>query len=77
MVSYEDKQIGIVVDRVIGEYQAVLKPLGKHYRKIQIISGATILGDGSVALVMDTNKIINNFSSRQAQQESYLNQQPA
>ncbi len=77
VVSHEDKQIGIVVDRVIGEYQAVLKPLGKHYRKIQIISGATILGDGSVALVMDTNKIIGNFSSQQAQQESYLNQQPA
>lgn len=77
VVSYEDKQIGIVVDRVIGEYQAVLKPLGKHYRKIQIISGATILGDGSVALVMDTNKIIGNFSAQQAQQQSYINQQLA
>ncbi len=77
VVSHEDKQIGIVVDRVIGEYQAVLKPLGKHYRKIQIISGATILGDGSVALVMDTNKIISNFSFQQTQQESFINQQPA
>jgi two-component system, chemotaxis family, sensor kinase CheA len=75
VVSYEDKQAGIVVDRVIGEYQAVLKPLGKHYRKIQIISGATILGDGSVALVMDTNKIISNFSGQITQKQSESKQQ--
>jgi two-component system chemotaxis sensor kinase CheA len=73
VVSYEDKQIGIVVDKVIGEYQAVLKPLGKHYRKIQMISGATILGDGSVALVMDTNKIIGNFSAQNQDQQIYAN----
>ena len=62
VVSYEDKQIGLVVDEVIGEYQAVLKTLGKLYKKQEIISGATILGDGTVALVLDTNKIINQFS---------------
>jgi two-component system chemotaxis sensor kinase CheA len=47
---------------VIGEYQAVLKPLGKHYKKQEIISGATILGDGTIALVMDTNKAIKQFA---------------
>jgi two-component system chemotaxis sensor kinase CheA len=62
VVSYDEKQYGLVVDKVVGEYQAVLKPLGKHYRRLQFFSGATILGDGSVALVMDTNKIINHFS---------------
>jgi len=62
IVSYEDKKIGLVVDEVIGEYQAVLKSLGKMYKKQEIISGATILGDGTVALVVDTNKIINQFS---------------
>ncbi len=64
IVSFEDKQLGIVVDKVVGEYQAVLKPLGKHYRKLQIFSGGTILGDGTVALVMDTNKMIKKFSNK-------------
>ncbi|HEX2936268.1 MAG TPA: chemotaxis protein CheA, partial [Bacteroidales bacterium] len=58
VIRYEDKRVGLVVDTVIGEYQAVLKPLGKHYKKQEIISGATILGDGTIALVMDTNKAI-------------------
>ncbi len=62
IVSYEDQKIGLVVDEVIGEYQAVLKSLGKMYKEQEIISGATILGDGTVALVVDTNKIINQFS---------------
>ncbi len=62
LVKYEDKKIGLVVDSVVGEYQAVLKPLGKLYKNHEIISGATILGDGTIALVLDTNKIINEFS---------------
>ena len=62
VVRYEDKRVGIVLDNVIGEYQAVLKPLGKHYKKQEIISGATILGDGTIALVMDTNKAIKHFA---------------
>lgn len=62
VVNYEDNRIGLVVAYVVGEYQAVLKPLGKHYKKQEIISGATILGDGTVALVMDTNKIIKLFA---------------
>jgi len=62
IVKYEDKKIGLAVDDVVGEYQAVLKPLGKLYKNHDIISGATILGDGSIALVLDTNKIIHEFS---------------
>jgi two-component system chemotaxis sensor kinase CheA len=62
MVKYEDKKIGVVVDNITGEYQAVLKPLGKLYRKQDIFSGASILGDGTVALVLDTHKVINQFT---------------
>jgi len=62
VVNFDDNRVGLVVDFVIGEYQAVLKPLGKHYKKQEMISGATILGDGSIALVLDTNKIIKLFS---------------
>ncbi len=63
VVRYEDQRIGLAVDNVVGEYQAVLKPLGKHYKEQDMISGATILGDGTVALVLDTNKAIKQFSN--------------
>ena len=62
VIEYGDLRIGLTVDKVIGEYQAVLKSLGNTFRKQDIISGATILGDGTVALVVDPNKIINQFT---------------
>jgi two-component system chemotaxis sensor kinase CheA len=64
VVEYEGNKIGLVVDTVVGEYQAVLKSLGKMYKRQDIVSGATILGDGTVALVLDTNKMIEQFSGR-------------
>jgi two-component system, chemotaxis family, sensor kinase CheA len=64
IVKSEEKRVGLTVDYIIGEYQAVLKPLGKVYKNIEILSGATILGDGTVALVTDPNKIIKEFSNR-------------
>lgn len=63
MIKYENSRVGLVFDKIVGEYQAVLKPLGKLYRKHEIISGASILGDGSVALVLDTNKLIQRFAN--------------
>jgi two-component system chemotaxis sensor kinase CheA len=58
IVRYENVRIALILDKVIGEYQAVLKPLGKIYRNQESISGASILGDGDIALVLDTNKFI-------------------
>jgi len=63
VVENEERKVGLTVDSIVGEYQAVLKPLGKYYRNQDFISGATILGDGNIALVMDTNRIINQFSN--------------
>lgn len=53
-----DVRVGFVVDKVIGEHQTVLKTLGKYYREIEGVSGATILGDGTVALIVDVGKLI-------------------
>ncbi len=64
LIEYENQQVGLVVDSVVGEYQAVLKPIGKHYKKQEIISAATILGDGTVALVIDTSRIITHFNAK-------------
>jgi len=68
IIEYGDVRIGLTVDKVIGEYQAVLKSLGTMYKKQDIISGATILGDGTVALVVDPNKIINQFNYQNLKQ---------
>jgi len=65
VVRYEEHRIGIVIDTIIGEYQAVLKPLGKMYKKQDMISGASILGDGTIALVLDSNKIIKRFGHQE------------
>lgn len=48
---------GLVVDRVIGDHHTVIKKLGSLYRNAEEVSGATILGDGTVALILDVDKI--------------------
>jgi len=53
IVAVNGTRIGFVVDFVVGEHQTVIKPLGRLYQNIQGVSGATILGDGSVALILD------------------------
>jgi len=52
IVSVRGERIGFVVDFVVGEHQTVIKPLGVLYQDVRGISGATILGDGSVALIL-------------------------
>ncbi len=52
---------GFLVDRVIGKYQTVVKPLSKGSRSREIIAGATILGDGSVALILDAAAIVKDM----------------
>lgn len=51
------QRIGFVVDEVVGEHQTVIKSLGRIYRTVEAVSGATILGDGRVALIMDLPKL--------------------
>ena len=58
IVHDDDHRIGIVVDKVIGEHQTVIKSLGKMYQNAEGISGATIMGDGRVALIVDVPKVI-------------------
>jgi two-component system chemotaxis sensor kinase CheA len=65
-VRFGQQEAGLVVDKVIGEVQTVLKPLGRAYRRQKFISGATVMGDGTVALVLDTNEIISRFLPTQS-----------
>jgi len=61
VVEYNESLFGLAVDEVVGEYQAVLTSLGNMFDMQDVISGATILGDGTVALVIDPNKVISEF----------------
>lgn len=58
-----EERYGFLVDRVIGKYQTVVKPLGRGSRNVDMIAGATILGDGTVALILDANCIVRSMSS--------------
>ena len=57
VVNDQSSKIGIIVDHIIGNHQTVIKPIGKLYKKIEGLSGSTILGDGSVALILDIFKL--------------------
>jgi len=58
-------RMGFVVDSVVGEHQTVIKNLSRVYQDVEEISGATILGDGTVALVIDAAKLIQNIESEE------------
>ena len=58
IVKKGEKLAGLVVDELIGQQEIVIKSLGKYITKCKIISGATILGDGEVALILDANALI-------------------
>jgi len=58
VVNIKNQQVGILVDQVIGGNQTVIKPLGKLYKRAEGVSSATILGDGSVALILDVERIV-------------------
>ena len=58
ITGVEGSRVGIVVDTVIGEHQTVIKSLGRVYKEVEGISGATIKGDGSIALILDIPSLV-------------------
>uniref|UniRef100_A0A7C4MND8 Chemotaxis protein CheA n=1 Tax=Desulfatirhabdium butyrativorans TaxID=340467 RepID=A0A7C4MND8_9BACT len=58
-------RIGFVVDQVIGQHQTVIKSISRMYNHIEYVSGATILGDGSVALILDLPKLVRHAEAKQ------------
>ncbi len=57
VVETEEGRYGFVVDQVLGNCQTVIKNLGRFYRHVQVVSGATILGSGTVALILDPERL--------------------
>lgn len=60
LVDTSEGRFGFVVDRVMGNCQTVIKSLGRFYRQVQIVSGATILGNGLVALILDPERLVQD-----------------
>jgi len=58
VVETGEGRYGFVVDRVLGDCQTVIKNLGRFYRRVQVVSGATILGNGTVALILDPERLV-------------------
>jgi len=67
VVHYGSQQAGLVVDALLGELQAVIKPLGKIFEKLSGISGATILGSGEVALILDVPELVKRYAGKHHQ----------
>ncbi|MPS93917.1 chemotaxis protein CheW [Comamonas sp.] len=58
VVEAEGSRVALLVDELLGQHQVVVKNLESNYRKVPNVSGATILGDGSVALILDTGALV-------------------
>jgi len=69
VVAVDQIQVGVIVDHIIGNIQTVIKPLDRIYRHAKGISGTTILGDGTVALIIDAPELIH--CAKQNEKASY------
>lgn len=62
VVQCGNRKTGLVVDELLGEQQAVIKPLGKIFQNLKCISGATILGGGDVAMIIDVPQLVSSVN---------------
>jgi two-component system chemotaxis sensor kinase CheA len=65
VVQYAGRKAGLVVDDLLGEFQTVIKPLGKVFSLIKGIGGFTILGNGEVALILDVPRLMSQVTARE------------
>ncbi|SFX29834.1 two-component system, chemotaxis family, sensor kinase CheA [Pseudomonas sp. NFACC49-2] len=65
VVHYAGMRVGLVVDQLLGEFQTVIKPLGKIFGTAHGLGGFTILGNGAVALILDIPKLLGQVASQQ------------
>lgn len=64
VAQFANYKVGLVVDELLGEFQTVIKPLGKIFKNLKGISGATILGSGEVALILDVPALIQYVNTK-------------
>lgn len=67
VISTGSERVGLVVDQIIGDHQTVIKAMSKLHHDVSTFSGATILGDGSVALILDVGHLVAAGQHQEAQ----------
>ena len=67
VVSTGEERVGLIVDQIIGHHQTVIKSMSKLHDDVTTFSGATILGDGSVALILDVGNLVSLGQEQEAQ----------
>lgn len=72
VVSTGEERIGLVVDQIIGDHQTVIKSMSKLHAGLATFSGATILGDGSVALILDVSHLVALGQQQEAQMRAAI-----
>ncbi|SMF67478.1 MULTISPECIES: chemotaxis protein CheA [unclassified Pseudomonas] len=77
VVRYAEHKAGLVVDDLLGEFQTVIKPLGKLFGALRGISGSTILGSGAVALILDVPVLLNQIVQLEARTAQASQSPPA
>ncbi len=70
IVEAESKKIGLLVDEIVGQQQVVVKSLETHYKRVEGVATATILGDGEVALILDISTLANLVNHKHHQGHS-------
>jgi len=64
VVKYAGQKVGLVVDALLGEFQTVIKPMGKMFNHVKGISGSSILGSGEVALIIDVAALFGKIAGK-------------
>lgn len=67
VISTGNERVGLVVDQIIGDHQTVIKAMSRLHHDVVTFSGATILGDGSVALILDVTNLVSIGQQQEAQ----------
>jgi two-component system chemotaxis sensor kinase CheA len=70
LVESAKKRFGLLVDDLVGQQQVVIKSLEKHFKRVPGVAGATIMGDGSVAMILDVESLSNSVTSQEYVQQA-------
>jgi two-component system chemotaxis sensor kinase CheA len=77
IVEAKDERVGLGIDHVVGQHQTVIKSIGRMYRDVDGISGATILGDGTVALIIDVPRLVSAVAAGEQREPAAMKQSPS
>jgi two-component system chemotaxis sensor kinase CheA len=64
LLESSKKRFGLLIDGLLGQQQVVIKSLEQHYKRVPGIAGATIMGDGNVAMILDVESLASKVKAR-------------